>query len=643
MGCCCCFSAIPHPVNGYSEAHPAHAISRLPCIAFKLVLTCTIPMTSSQQTKAHCCDTTGTGVGWWVLGFGSAACVKSTPGPPPSPSPPGPPPPPSPGPPPPPPSPGPAPPNKICPTNATDLNATFPANTKGVACLSKNVPTYNGTCWAGYVNASGFVMASCCDDLAGGVKWKPVTGSGQCTKSTPTPPPSPSPPSPSPGPAPSPPQYYECNEKIWTCHSSAYGYNTSASCQKGCERPPPPPSPPSLWKYSYNKTDVNFSIFPDSVTVSWDGTAVYTPSLDLSVEPSINTLHGINATNGVGLWTFLIPGGQPSGAPLLSPDGKIVYLAVHEENTVSSGRPSKLIAIDAGSGIEQWEFITGDLGITPALSSDGTTAYTTWSGNVGYDERSNLTAINAKDGSVRWVFACVMEGQTAASPVLSPDEKFLYLINQQDIYGINAADGTQIWKFTNEVNGSDFPTGGPTLSPDGNSIYYVTSFFLVCLRASDGIELWTVPTASGIVAFSKDGRSIFMVGATNVTSYDLASSGSMLWSVNVSSPATYTNDTFIMSSTVSQDTTMFYAVESVDGTQSDSSILHAINTSNGSLMWSTAGGDYFGWNVVANPNGATVYIGGSGDNSITSLNAKDGRQKWDFQFGPSSNQGCIQV
>lgn len=52
-------------------------------------------------------------------------------------------------------------------------------------------------------------------------------------------------------PKPTPPlplPYYKCDEKMWMCHPSAIGYNTSTACDKGCTKNPPPPPPGPKFK-----------------------------------------------------------------------------------------------------------------------------------------------------------------------------------------------------------------------------------------------------------------------------------------------------------------------------------------------------------------------------------------------------------
>lgn len=370
---------------------------------------------------------------------------------------------------------------------------------------------------------------------------------------------------------------------------------------------------------------------------------VYAESLDLSVEPSIQRMHCINATTGDALWTFLVPGGQTGegndNAPLLSPDGERMYIVAAGDG--EGYYPyAQLIAIDATNGTEQWALNTSyssNAAITPAIAPDNTLVYTASNGT--------LVSVCANNGTTNWLFAGSMQSELQYGPTLSPDAKYLYLINQHDVYGIDASDGTQIWK-TVGASGDDFPACDPNapsqecplLSPDGALLYFTTyAGLLVCLRAADGVKIWDIPTSASIGAFSKNGRSIYLIDDMNVSAVDVTSSGSILWNVNVSSPGSNYTDS-IDSFTFSPDMTVMYVSEYVDedGVNS-SSIIHAINTSDGTRIWDTPAGDT-NWNVAANPNGKAVYVGGIGDHSITSINAKDGKYTWDFQFGPTSSQ-----
>jgi outer membrane protein assembly factor BamB len=113
-----------------------------------------------------------------------------------------------------------------------------------------------------------------------------------------------------------------------------------------------------------------------------------------------------------------------------------------------SGRKNKMFVMggtqlppssSAGAGTLAWSYKTGGSisYSSPAQSPDGTVVY------VGSSD-NNLYAINAADGSYKWAFRT--GGSVYSSPTLSPDGTVVYVgSNDHNLYAINTADGTKKW------------------------------------------------------------------------------------------------------------------------------------------------------------------------------------------------------
>jgi len=89
---------------------------------------------------------------------------------------------------------------------------------------------------------------------------------------------------------------------------------------------------------------------------------------------------------------------------------------------------------------KKWVFSTGyTIGASPALAADGTIYVNSYNGK--------LYAVNPADGSQKWVFASAIRPYyMLCSPAVASDGT-IYLESGTTLYALNPADGSQKWSF----------------------------------------------------------------------------------------------------------------------------------------------------------------------------------------------------
>ena len=235
-----------------------------------------------------------------------------------------------------------------------------------------------------------------------------------------------------------------------------------------------------------------------SPTLGPDGT-IYVPS-------GVGKLYAI-APDGSVKWTAQT-GPTVKTSPALAADGT-VYVSSMDGNLCAVSPPP-------GTGDEgsiKWKFDFGEhlgemplvtatppppgvdgigSGASPTIGPDGTIY-------VGANN-SNFYAVTAT-GSIKWLFEAERElGGIWSSAVLSPDSSTLYFgADKGGIYALNAADGTQRWRF--DIYGSVYTS--PVLDSRGTLYTGSTVGHLFALDAATGqrifdwdagAPIWTTPS-----------------------------------------------------------------------------------------------------------------------------------------------------
>ncbi|HEX8917446.1 MAG TPA: PQQ-binding-like beta-propeller repeat protein, partial [Chloroflexota bacterium] len=280
------------------------------------------------------------------------------------------------------------------------------------------------------------------------------------------------------------------------------------------------PSKPSgpLWSFKTGaalKANANVAV-KSSPTLSADGKTLFVGSDDGSV-------YALNTADGTKKWSVDL-GGPVDGSPLLSPDGTVIYAA--NVNGI-------LTALHSSDGSFAWQVKTVYIGsaITGSvtLSPDGGTLYVATYIGVLYgipvsanqagsptayyldgpavttpavDQAGNIYVATQK-GSVmsfnpgtvqpRWTFTVPNLTPALSTPAISGNT-VVFGDGNQNVYGLNASNGQQIWIAH---------TGGPVGSSpaiSGNNMVYVGSDdgTVYALRLDTGSSVWVRASGAAV-------------------------------------------------------------------------------------------------------------------------------------------------
>jgi eukaryotic-like serine/threonine-protein kinase len=269
---------------------------------------------------------------------------------------------------------------------------------------------------------------------------------------------------------------------------------------------------------------------------------------------------------------------------------------------------SDLYALNAKTGNLRWKF-------TPA-KEDFIDSYPAVANGVVYlgTDNNGLYALSSKTGAVLWNYTSVNEW--ASTPLVA--DGLVFLGDREGyFYALNAHSGILAWKSrlgsgnisspASFANGVVYVAGG-----DGN---------LDALNAKTGAKLWTFtngyfysasPTvADGVVYLGSN-----LVGYPNKLFAVNASTGEQLWS--------YSTSDVVQSSPAVADGVVYFSSEAT---------LYALNAYTGDLLWSYATRAYtLSDATIAD---GVVYFGSAYPDNVAALNATSGTLLWSYTTGGS--------
>ncbi|WUI01540.1 lactonase family protein [Spirillospora sp. NBC_00431] len=156
-------------------------------------------------------------------------------------------------------------------------------------------------------------------------------------------------------------------------------------------------------------------------------------------------------------------------AMAIAPDGKTIYVSNAGTRTLSpftvgaTGELTPLRPVDTGAEAAKGVALTPDGRFV--YVSHGSTVDTTPTVMTGFALRS--------DGSVGREVARKKIGISGAETVITPDGRFVYVVNQvsNNVHGFRIGSGGTLTAVPRSpVDGGDFPEGA-TISPDGRGLY----------------------------------------------------------------------------------------------------------------------------------------------------------------------------
>jgi outer membrane protein assembly factor BamB len=316
------------------------------------------------------------------------------------------------------------------------------------------------------------------------------------------------------------------------------------------------------------------SAISSSPAIAADGT-VYFGAWD-------GKLYAVNK-NGFVKWTFTA-GGYISSSPAIGADGT-VYFGAYD---------GKVYAVNPDGSL-RWSFSTGDIVTSsPMLGSDGTVYVGSWD--------FNLYAINP-DGTQKWAF--LTGSYVSSSPALAADGTIYVGSWDNKLYAVNP-DGTQKWAFATESAVS----GSPAVGPDG-TVYVGSWDGKLYAVDPDGNRLWSYTTDGYIrssPALAADG-TVYIGASWDAGWYETvyavqppanSNPAQKLWKTNVGSSGNGEGDQIVSLPIVDGNGYVF-----VGGKNSQ---VHALDPSDGSVLWSYATGNQVDATPAIGADG-TLYIG----------------------------------
>jgi outer membrane protein assembly factor BamB len=219
------------------------------------------------------------------------------------------------------------------------------------------------------------------------------------------------------------------------------------------------------------------------------------------------------------------PGSQPD-AGVWSPPAYATDRNGRALVVVGSSSPDNAAyAFDALTGQVAWHFKTqfffpdGDVGAGPTISAPGVNGF---ADGVAYviPKTSILYALDLTTGAELWEYsirndAPVSNGPTRSTPSLVGNR--LYLGYGSGVYGIDAVNGTKVWRT--ETDSAAEVISSPAITGAGGDRMLLAGDVtgkLYAFRASDGLKLWSYTTGGYVFSsFAVSGGKAFVGSGDN--------------------------------------------------------------------------------------------------------------------------------
>lgn len=151
---------------------------------------------------------------------------------------------------------------------------------------------------------------------------------------------------------------------------------------------------------------------------------------------------------------------------------------------------------------------------------DGSLAYGRSKVFVG-DLRGNLTALNARDGSVSWKFKSTSEW---LSPALVHRDRIIIQSANDEVYALSETTGTELWHYSRRGDEKMTVRGNASPAIFGDRVFLgFADGYLVCVDFASGREVWNkrlrsrnrfydvdaspVVDSEGVIASAFDGKT----------------------------------------------------------------------------------------------------------------------------------------
>jgi outer membrane protein assembly factor BamB len=330
------------------------------------------------------------------------------------------------------------------------------------------------------------------------------------------------------------------------------------------------------------------------------------------------------------------------------PTSGMFFSANVQRTGVYEGRDLKLPEEPA------WQFQTGEWVFTAPAIAGGMVYF------GSYD--NNLYAVAAADGSEAWRFST---GDIIISSPAVLGERVYFGSHDGNVYALDSGTGQEVWRFETDgaVSASPAVVGGKVIvgSEDG---------FLYALNAVDGSVAWRADFKSPIIfeAAVADG-SVYVASSDGVLGVLELATGKLLWQFDLplgstaSAGPVIADDAVYVLMTNANLVGVLYAIDipnqlerwflelpvetyvspAVSGKlvflAGMDGVLRAIETNTGKERWTVEMTEpVFSSPAIA---GHSLYIGGWGDQSLYSVDIRNGRVQWQMPLGSGVSSPAV--
>lgn len=270
--------------------------------------------------------------------------------------------------------------------------------------------------------------------------------------------------------------------------------------------------------------------------------------------------------------------------------------SVNEKTVYFTDTDTCCYALDRVSGAEKWRYRTGHEMTSAPVADKGT---------VYLCAKNSLYALNAENGTEKWIFKPDENARIYSAPVIKDGK--VYCAADDVLYAVDADSGKEISRFKAEIHISTSPVFS------NETEYFSAGDFLYAIDSKSAKEIWKkkIPGIRLTPLVEKD-MLYFGSGETDFSAFD-RKTGEEKWK--------FETDGLVYSRPCFAYGTVYFG--------SDDGNFYALDADSGKEKWrfeDSAGIEIRSSSIVI---GDTVYFG-SGDGYVYGLDIRDGKEKWNF-------------
>lgn len=345
-------------------------------------------------------------------------------------------------------------------------------------------------------------------------------------------------------------------------------------------------------------------------------------------------LFTLDIQTGKIVWSSALP--KSALIPQIATGNNKTIVSVLHQTENHSGKSQQLIAFDAISGQQLWEFIS-DEAFEASMKYIEDDVPLIFGNNLYFrfldrDETLTLAALDLANGKLRWTQSAVAWFSEQAV-IQQAGEHLVALFYENDVCTLSFLDpqtGERIkdirrWIYENERL---VPDAGPYLLADDNSIFLSTEQAVYAFDANTGAPRYKIQGYSRCIWLK--GTTLYIGGIGQTRALD-ALTGDELWAYQ---------DEFVENTyyaTLRADSETVYRVRRFLSFSDPDAWLYALDAQSGNKRWigqTTNYGTIANFQAVALSSAMDKVIvpGGEYDQTgITVLSAKDGTEHWHFR------------